>query len=162
MDELKTCVESSELPARIADYLYYEYKAELYVLSYNAVKGGIATQSEDCLPLFNYLWERLSRLGSVDTIDADMPRHLEQLLSMDPEEAEQALRISMNAVKWNVIAGSSENPHAIKKQQKAIDDYYTTARHVLNKARQNKNPLKQMRAARYRRRPSTKKYAWSI
>jgi hypothetical protein len=145
-------VERSQLPSAVIDYLCYEYKAELFVLAYETLKEGmVSLHADEWCSLRDWFWERLHNLYSRDnSLEPKILAMVDTLLSVDADQAEKALRISMNAVKWHIINGASDNPVVRQMFEKTQREYYEIAVPILNKARQKPSAIKQMRAARWR------------
>jgi hypothetical protein len=145
-------VERSQLPSAVIDYLCYEYKAELFVLAYKTLKEGmVSLHADEWWSLYDWFSERLKNLYFRDaSLEPEISTMVDTLLSVDADQAEKALRISMNAVKWHIINGASDNPVVRQMFEKTQREYYEIAVPILNKARQKPSAIKQMRAARWR------------
>jgi DNA-binding Lrp family transcriptional regulator len=145
-EKLISKVGSSNLLKIIPIYLYYEYKTELILIAYKALRDALRTLNPaEWWLLFQDYQKRLKDLP-VRWIDPSLEPKLRDvwwynpLLSTNtPEEAEKAIRVCMNHVRWKIIAQVSEDlkaQHVFRETSKELEEVFFP---IKNKAYHNKN-----------------------
>jgi hypothetical protein len=137
-ENLAPYVKQSEMSSLIACFLMYEYKTHLFVLSYKQLIEDIRSLPDrEWAPLYSATLERLHRLNCRDSsLEPKILDYFVILLSADPEKGEEAIRITLNAVKWHLIREISQDPRVDKEYSDAMQRFENVAIHIINKARQ--------------------------
>lgn len=124
-------------------FLLYEYKAHILICVCKEIRRGYRELNDDDFAvLFMSLWERVRRLEDFDfdaSLEPKIPYYVFYFLPIAlPEDAEKAINLAIEAVKWHIIRECSwANPRVDQEYDRASNRFEYEGMRIINKARIN-------------------------
>jgi len=117
-------------------FLIYEYKAQILILACNEIRRAYEElNDEDFGIFFESLWQRVRKLHDFDaSLEPKIPEYVFHALPIaPPQDAEKAIRLAIEAVKWHVIGEDSMKPE-VRKSSLAYYKFMDEGMRIINKA----------------------------
>lgn len=138
VDELTEYFPKKVPSAIIALFLLYEYKAHILMYACDEIRRGyLELNDEDFAILFESLRQRVRRLEDFDaSLEPKIPEYVFFVLPIaPPKDANRAINLAIEAVKWHMIRECSKsNPKIDKKFVDAYDTFEDKGKRIINKA----------------------------